>query len=225
MIIYSPYILSNAQIGLLSCALFDIQLKPFKFRLHPRLKENWFQFWKTPVFWIPSLMFFLVLVGTFYSADFRYSFERLQLKIPFLALPFAFFCLPRLSKRGYLGLFCFLVTILFLTNIGIGANYLLNFEEINEAIAQGKPIPTPRNHIRYSLLLSLGILAGIVLSYKRFYLRWKAETWMIAIFTLFNFIFIHILSVRSGLAVLYSSLFLGILFTACLLRREKVKPS
>ena len=212
MIIYSPYILSNAQIGLLSCALFDIQLKPFKFRFHPRLKENWFKFWKTPVFWIPSLLFFLVLVGTFYSTDFRYSFERLQLKIPFLALPFAFFCLPRLPKRGYLGLFSYLVTILFLTNLGIGANYLLNFDEINLAIEHGKPIPTPRNHVRFSLLLSLGILAGIVLTYKRFYLRWKAETWLIGIFTFFNFIFIHILSVRSGLVVLYCSLFIGILF-------------
>lgn len=211
MIIYSPYILSNAQIGLLACALFDIQLDPFRFRLHPRLKENWFKYWKTPIFWVPSLLFFIVLVGAFYSTDFRYSFERIQLKIPFLATTFAFFCLPRLSRRAYSGLFCYLVLILFLTNLGIGGHYLLNFEEINQMLELGQAIPTPRNHIRYSLLLSLGILAGIVLCYQRFYLRWKAETWLIGAFTAFNFVFIHILSVRSGLVVLYCSLFLGIL--------------
>jgi len=210
MIIYSPYILSNAQIGLLACALFDIQLDPFRFRLHPRLKENWFKFWKTPLFWAPSLLFFIVLVGALYSTDFRYSFERLQLKLPFLVLIFAFFCLPRLTRRSYFGLFYYLVILLFLTNLGIGANYLLHFEEVNAAIEMGQPIPTPRNHIRYSLLLGLGVLSGFILVYKNFHFRWKAERWMLAAFSLFNFIFIHILSVRSGLAVMYCSLFIWV---------------
>ena len=206
MIIYSPYILSNAQIGLLACAVFDIQLKPFKVRLHPKLVQNWFAFWKTPVFWAPSVLFIMVLVGALYSTDIFYGFERFVLKLPFFGLLFAFFCLPRLTKRSYMGLFYYLVILLFLTNLGIGANYLLHFEEINQALEMGQPIPTPRNHVRYSLLLGLGILSGFFLVYKNFYFRSKAERWMIAGFTLFNFVFIHILSVRSGLAVMYCSL-------------------
>ncbi len=206
MIIYSPYILSNAQIGLLACAVFDIQLKPFKVRLHPRLVQNWFAFWKTPVFWAPSVLFIMVLVGALYSSDIFYGFERFVLKLPFFGLLFAFFCLPRLTRRGYMGLFYYLVILLFLTNLGIGANYLLHFEEINQALEMGQPIPTPRNHIRYSLLLGLGILSGFVLVHKNFYFRSQAERWMIAGFTIFNFVFIHILSVRSGLAVMYCSL-------------------
>lgn len=206
MIIYSPYILSNAQIGLLSCAVFDIQLKPFKIRLHPKLVENWFAFWKTPVFWAPSVLFIMVLVGALYSTDIFYGFERFVLKLPFFGLLFAFFCLPRLSRKAYMGLFYFLTILLFLTNLGIGANYLLHYEEINKGLEMGQHIPTPRNHVRYSLLLGLGILSGFMLVYKNFYFRWKAERWMIAAFTTFNFIFIHILSVRSGLAVMYCSL-------------------
>ena len=206
MIIYSPYILSNAQIGLLACAVFDIQLKPFKVRLHPKLLENWFAFWKNPVFWAPSVLFIMVLVGALYSTDIFYGFERFVLKLPFFGLLFAFFCLPRLTERAYHGLFYYLVILLFLTNLGIGAHYLLHFEEVNQALEMGQPIPTPRNHVRYSLLLGLGILSGFVLVYKNFYFRSKAERWMIAGFTIFNFVFIHILSVRSGLAVMYCSL-------------------
>ena len=206
MIIYSPYILSNAQIGLLACAVFDIQFKPFKVRLHPKLLENWFAFWKNPVFWAPSVLFIMVLVGALYSTDIFYGFERFVLKLPFFGLLFAFFCLPRLTKRGYHGLFYYLVILLFLTNLGIGGNYLLHFEEINKGIEMGQAIPTPRNHVRYSLLLGLGILSGFILVYKNFYFRWKWERWLLAAFTACNFIFIHILSVRSGLAVMYCSL-------------------
>ena len=211
MIIYSPYILSNAQIGLLALALFDVQLRPFKFGLHPKLKENWLGFWKSPIFWMPSLMLLLVLVGFLYSTDINYGFERLVLKLPFLGLPFAFYCLPRLSKRAYMGLFYFLIVILFITNVGIGINYLLHFDAINEGLLAGRPIPTPRNHVRYSLLLSMGIAAGGILYYHKFYLKCPSEKWLILCITLFNFAFIHVLSVRSGLVILYSSLLLGML--------------
>ncbi len=211
MIIYSPFVLSNALIGLLSLALFDIQLYPFRISFHPRLRENWRGFWKTAVFWVPSLLFFIVLIGCLYSTDFDYGWERIRLKVPFLVLPFAFYSLPRLRQRSYYGLFYFLVVVLFLTNIGIGINYLLHFEEINEGLQLGRSIPTPRNHIRYSLLLCIGVLAGFILFYQRFHIRHKWESWLILGLTMFNFIFIHILSVRSGLMVLYCSMILGVI--------------
>ena len=211
MIIYSPYILSNAQIGLLVLALFDVQLSPFKLGLHPKLKENWFGFWRTPVFWVPSLMLFLVLVGFLYSTDINYGFERLVLKLPFLGLPFAFYCLPRLNKRAYMGLFYFLIVLLFISNIGIGIHYLHHFDAINEGLIYGRPIPTPRNHVRYSLLLNLAIVAGAILLYSRYYFVKSSEKWLILFITLFNFGFLHVLAVRSGLLILYISLVLGVL--------------
>jgi len=219
MIIYSPYILSNALIGLICCALFDIQLEPFRLRFHPQLKTNLSAFWKSRTFWITTLIFFITLISSLYSTDLDYITNRLRLKIPFLIIPFTFFALPRLTKRSYQGLFYFLVTILFLTNLGIGANYLLHFEEINTNIALGQPIPVPRNHVRYSLLLAIGILAGMILTYRKFYIRYTFERWLIAAMTLCNFIFIHILSVRSGLIVLYITMLVGCL-TLIFLQRK-----
>jgi O-antigen ligase len=219
MIIYSPYILSNALIGLICCALFDIQLDPFRLRFHPKLKTNLSIFWKSRAFWITTLIFFITLISSLYSTDVDYIANRLRLKIPFLIIPFTFFALPRLTLRSYQGLFYFLVVILFLTNLGIGANYLLHFEEINRGITLGQPIPVPRNHVRFSLLLAVGILAGMILIYRKFYLRYSIERWLIAAMTLFNFIFIHILSVRSGLMVLYITMLVGCLALIFLQRK------
>jgi len=209
MIIYSPFGLTIALLGLISLALFDIQKTPFKLGLHPQLGTNMKRFWQNPKYWITSLMFFIVLISVLYSTDWDYSAGRLKLKISFLVLPFAFYALPRLSRQAYQGFFYCLVVVLFLTNLMLGANYLLHFEEINQNMALGQPMPTFRNHVRYSLLLGVGILSGMVLVYRKFYFKYTFETWMIAAMTLFNFIFIHILSVRSGLAVLYFTIFLG----------------
>lgn len=210
MIIYSPYVLSNALIGLICLSLFDVQLKPFRFGWHPDLLSNWKGFWRAPAFWMTSLIFFAVLLTCLYSSDMQYGLQRLRLKIPFLVMPFVFFALPRLSRRAYQGLFYFLIIILGLTNLGIGANYLLHYEEVNALIVQGHHIPTPRNHIRYSLLLALGVLFGLVLFFKKFHLRYSWERWLILAITIFNFVFIHILSVRSGIAVLYATLMIGV---------------
>ncbi len=219
MIIYSPFGLTIALLGLISLALFDIQKTPFKLRLHPQLRSNWFGFWRAPSHWMTSLMFFIVLLSVLYSTDWDYSAGRLKLKISFLVLPFVFYSLPRLSSRAYQGLFYCLVIVLFLTNLMLGANYLLNFEEINKNIALGQPMPTFRNHVRYSLLLGVGILSGLVLVYRRFSFKYTFEVWMIAAMTLFNFIFIHILSVRSGLAVLYITILIGCFALVFLQRR------
>jgi len=196
-----------------------LSLDPFRLRLHPKLKTNLSAFWGSPSFWITTLIFFIVLISSVYSTDLNYIGQRLRLKIPFLIIPFTFYILPRLTLRSYQGLFYYLVTILFLTNLGIGANYLIHFEEINQSLALGHPIPVPRNHVRFSLLLAVGILAGMILTYRKFYLRYTYERWFIAVMTLGNFIFIHILSVRSGLMVLYITMLVGCLALILLQRK------
>ena len=67
-------------------------------------------------------------------------------------------------------------------------------------------MPTPRNHIRFSLTLALGIIAGAYLYWEKFYLKYRWEPKMILGVTAFLFVFIHLLSVRSGLACLYMAI-------------------
>ena len=209
-LIYSPFVLTLGMIGLLLTAVLDrkdvAQTGKSKFAFRKDLKIHWKQFLKEPVYWIVMLFFLLPLIGGFYSADMDYLFRRLKLKLPCLLLPFAFFILPKIERRQYLGLYYYLVVILSISCVGIGVNYLLHFDAINEALLKGQAMPVPRNHIRYSLMMAIGILAGIYLYREKFVWKYPWERSLILGLTIFLFIFIHILSVRSGLAVLYISL-------------------
>ncbi|MEL7020442.1 MAG: O-antigen ligase family protein, partial [Bacteroidota bacterium] len=149
-----------------------------------------------------------------------YWMERLRLKLPFLLLPFAFYQLHNIIQKHnighrygqshhsfYDGVLYVLLLLMTVSCIGIGVHYWLNFEEINLAIQQGRAIPTPRNHIRFSLLLAISIISGGYLYAKKYIYRFDWERTLIACCTTFLFIFIHILSVRSGLLALYMALF------------------
>ena len=208
-LIYSPFVLSVGMILICVMAVFDIweaESGKLKFGLNKSLKNNFQQFLQAPQYWILSFFFLIVFVGGLYNEDWTYWLERLRIKVPFLLLPFAFFSLPTFRKKDYLGLYYFLVILLFFTSIGIGINYLMNFEAINESILKGHAVPVPRNHIRYSLMMAIGIIAGAYLYKEKFKLRYDWERPLIAFMTLFLFLFIHVLAVRSGLLVLYFSL-------------------
>jgi len=208
-LIYSPFVLSVGMILICVMAVFDIWEESdgkLKFGLNKSIKSNFQQFLQSPQYWIISCFFLIVLAGGLYNEDWTYWLERLRIKVPFLLLPFAFFSLPAFRKKDYLGLYYFLVLLLFFTCIGIGFNYLMNFEVINESILKGHAVPVPRNHIRYSLMMAIGIIAGAYLYIEKFKLRYDWERAFIGFMTLFLFLFIHVLAVRSGLLVLYFSL-------------------
>lgn len=207
-LIYSPFLLSLSMIGLLVTSLFNLKAgSKVSLGFNSILKQGFQNLVTHKNFSVITLFFFLVLFSGVLTEDSDYWLERLRLKLPFLFLPFAFVNLPAFSRREYQGLFYFLLMVLFFTCIGIGVNYGLHFEAINESILHGKPIPTPRHHIRFSLLLALGIIGGIFLIKEQVYCKRKWEKQVIIGMNLFLFVFIHILSVRSGLMVLYASFF------------------
>ncbi len=158
-----------------------------------------------PSFAVLLLFFGLVLFWCWPVEDANFLLERLRIKLPFLLLPLTFLALPRVTERQLDLLLYFMLLLFVLTSFGIIAYYLQHFQELNLLIKQGHHIPTPRNHIRYSLLLALAIVGGYLLWEKGFYLRSKSERRWILGATVFLFFFIHLLSVKSGLLVLYSA--------------------
>lgn len=107
-----------------------------------------------------AIPFLLVLVSTLWSSDLGYTLERLRIKLPFLVLPWALAGIPRLNRREYNYLLYFLVALMVVACMYVGLNYLMHFQEINNMISKGKSIPTPSNHIRFSLVLGFAILSG-----------------------------------------------------------------
>jgi len=164
----------------------------------------------------PELTVFLLLLAVpamsgLWSDDDRYWLERVRVRLPFLVLPWAFANLPPLGERRHRLLLYNLVWALVVMCIGVVVNFFLHRPEIMQAMYQGRPMPVPRNHIRFSLMVATAVLAGAWLWQQRFVWRYVWERHALGFAVLFLFGFAHFLAVRSGLAALYAALlFLGV---------------
>jgi O-antigen ligase len=209
--VYSPFLLSVAMIGYGVIAFFS--LKGWRPAFKPDLLKNFRFYLSDKAYLAISIGFFLVLLSGFFTepGNFGYWGERIRLKIAFLLLPLAFASIKPISDRSFKVIMYSFVGILFFSCIGIGIHYLLNFDEINRLLNQGHPMPTPRNHIRFSLLLAYSIFAAFYLYKKDFYFKYKWERTLLFGVTGFLFVFLHLLSVRSGLAAFYLTAFILIL--------------
>lgn len=152
-----------------------------------------------------SLIFFIYLLSAINSTeDKAFLLERIRLKIPFLALPVAFTVFKNKisEKQLYSFLYLFLLLVV-LTSVIISFSFYKNFSGILNAYKEGRVIDTPFNHIRYSLMVSFGIVTGFYLFTKKFYLRYQIERWLILAGTIFLIYFLHLIAVRSGIVAIY----------------------
>jgi O-antigen ligase len=203
-LIYSKFLLTIGMILLVLTSLLNIRIEErINVVLNPEIKNIFQKIWSRKDILVGTLFFLIILFSGIYSTDLGYLGERLRIKLPFLLLPLAFIVIPPFSERQYLSLFYFLILVVGLSAMPVGINYWLDYEQIHENMQKGQPIPTPMNHIRYSLLIAFSILSGATLWWKGFFLKYKQERYVIAGITTVLFFFIHLLSVRSGLLVLY----------------------
>lgn len=157
----------------------------------------------TPSLALLLLLLFVPAMSYYWSDDTAYWLQRTQVRLPFLVLPWAFANLPALTRRQMQLVLYVLVWSLVLICLGALANLALHFDVLVAGIGRGDPIPVPRSHIRFSLILATGIVAGGWLWSEGFYWRRPWERRLLAVAVVFLFVFIHILSVRSGIAGLY----------------------
>lgn len=217
-LVYSPYLLSVSMFGIIS--LLFLEPDP-RFRLGVTGWKRAFAGLKRyPALGATALFFLIVLWGGLYSSDMGYWLERLRIKVPLLALPLAVAALPPLSQKQLGALLAVWVSILVFTSIGVGMNYALNFAHIQELLKQGQSVPVPVNHVRFSLMMAVGVVSALWLYMNRILLTGTtAERNLIGVMGIFLFLFMHLLAVRSGLAVLYLSL--GILAIRIAWKRRK----
>ncbi len=165
--------------------------------------------WHQPTFLLMSLLF-LVPATSYFWSDYLPGWRNFtRIRLPFLFLPWAFANMPPLSGRQMKTVLFLLLITMVVICIGVGINFAIHYTQMVEDLKHGRPIPVPRNHIRFSLTLACAIFSGAWLFMQNFYIRFKWERYIQAICVLFLFGFIHLLSVRSGIAALYA----GLVFT------------
>lgn len=218
--VVSPFLLSISMWGLAAAALWQsaeqlkIQGKIAGFRPF----TTWWQaivysfqtLWKNRPLCLMSLLLLVPALSIGWSDDLAYWLRVTRVRIPFFVMPWAFANLPALNRREHHLILYLLVWFMVLMCLGVGVNFLLHYDAIITGLGKGQPVPVPREHVRFSLVLATAILSGGWLWKEHFFLKFEWERRALLAAVAFMFLFIHILSVRGGIAVLYSAIFFSI---------------
>jgi O-antigen ligase len=196
--IFSPFLQSFTLLLLGGIALF------YFFVETKDKKVFWNVYQRKLDYWVLGFIFLEVALGVFVAVDWDYMLERIRLRVPFIGLPFAFFLLPSLSLVCYKNWWLAVILVIDIVAVGVIVYYFNHQQDIQLLLEQGKAIPTPANHIRYALLQVVAFCASVYWGWlhrghsiqPRITLFFKASS-------IFLFVFIHFLAVRSGLFSLY----------------------
>lgn len=158
-------------------------------------------------------VFVFYLISGLYSDNMNYWAERLQIKLPYILLPLSFAAFTLSKETLNRILYFFFITVL-LGAIGCLINFALHYEEILQSYLHAKTMPTPFEvgHIRFSLMSAFSVFIGWILYRDRFYIKWEWERYVLLIGSIILFVFLHVLSVRSGLLALYAGVFVYVFF-------------
>ncbi len=222
----SPFLLSVGMWGLAAAALWNIADNlPDKPRFSSlltwirALAVSFRNLYRQKPLLLVSLLLLAPALSLLWSDDWGYWLRVTRVRLPFLVLPLTFASLPELPERRYKLALYILVWFMVLLCIGAGVNFMLHYDEILTGLGRGQPVPVPRQHVRFSLILATTIMAGGWLWKDRFTVKYHWERGLLGGAVIFLFLFIHVLSVRGGLAVLYAALLFTIVWYVVRTRR------
>ncbi|RPD49912.1 O-antigen ligase domain-containing protein [Hymenobacter sediminis] len=157
-------------------------------------------------------IYFLNLSSGLLTSDANWNeFERdVVLQLPFLILPLAFWLLPPLPAVYLRNIWLTLIGAAAIAALLSAVNYALHFEQINELYLHSKVMPTEPDHIRFSLIITLAIAAGILLIVQKNVVGRMQSLLVLVLIVLA--LYLHMLAVRSGLMAFYSLGVLGFLW-------------
>jgi len=178
------------------------------------------KFLQTPLLAGLSLLFFIPFVSGLWCTDTSEWLDVVIRKLPFLLLPLAFAGDWQLKEKDWrLISYCFIVFTLLACCQSL-VMYLREAGSINESYLRAKTIPVPPDgdHVRFSWLVWIAIMISVLLSET---VAGPKRWWLIAA-AIFLAAYLHILSARTGLAMLYLSAACYALFKAKRRPRQSV---
>lgn len=109
---------------------------------------------KNPVVAVLTAVYFMHLVGGFYSTDFNYFFKDVRIKLPILLLPVIIFTSPKISQKQFetiLSIFVLAVLTSSIISIGVLLDVLPHKNKVKDI----RDISVFVSHIRLSLFVCL----------------------------------------------------------------------
>ena len=207
-LIYSRFMVSVSMMALTLWAFYEIKAQP-ELSLRSFIKDYSFSGL--------VLVFIAILLSGINSENQEQWLLQIKLKLPFLFLPLAFYAFRSLiDQKMHKWIHYAFIATAFISTFGVFANFFLDMESITNSIGKGKSIPTPLDHIHYSIMLSYAVISSAIFFILETERRIK---WSLLIVCLYLFGFMHFLSVRTGLALSYVGL--GMVLLWYVIRNKK----
>jgi O-antigen ligase len=201
--------------GLLSIAMIALLLNA----LHPaRIRVCWTYFRQSPFALSCLLLFLVYFVSGFWSSDTSNWLGMLQIKLPFIFMPFAMFSLP-LQQVRYRKLVLFAMLFVLLMGMLYGYSYLLTDPKY---LSQQRHLPSPLegDYIRFTIALVLGLQFVVYLLLERSVFHLKRYTkYLLAGWALVTILYIHLQAAKTGLLGFY--LVVGVYLLFAFLKGKK----
>jgi O-antigen ligase len=158
------------------------------------------------------VLFFLSSAASFlYSQNTDEASRKLILKLPILCFPLVFNALKKTESKHFASIVLIGLYAMYLPALVSVYNYISNKTLFDQLILESKPLPIEFGygiyHIQFSILLAISVVLGVyVLLHRKSWDLSALNKTFIGIISLLNFIFLHILSARTGLLALYFGL-------------------
>ncbi|MGI4821765.1 MAG: O-antigen ligase family protein [Janthinobacterium lividum] len=146
--------------------------------------------------------------------------QDLVLQLPFVLLPISFLLLPNWQTWQVRRIWLLLLGVCLIAAAAATLNYVLHNKEIEQLYLESKVMPTEPDHIRFSLLISIAVIAGANLVCAGELARWQRVVVLATVLLLF--LFQHLLAVRSGIVTMYVAGLAGLLWLGWYQKKRKV---
>ena len=157
------------------------------------------------------LFFLSSAVSYFYSENTGEAVRKLILKLPILCFPLVLMAIKKTEAKQVASMVLIGLYAMYLPAAVSVYNYWSNKRLFDQLILESKPLPIEFGygiyHIQFSVVLAISVVLGVYMLLNR--RRWELsqfKTFTIALFSTINFLFLHILSARTGLLALYIGL-------------------
>lgn len=156
------------------------------------------------------LVFVAILLSGINSEDQQQWLLQLKLKLPFLFLPVAFYVFKsQIDQKLHKWIHLAFIATAFFSSFHVVGTFLMDKEAIIDGLGRGKSIPTPLDHIHYSIMVAYAVVASAILAILE---SSKKRQWALFLVSAYLFAFMHFLSVRTGLVLSYAGIALTLIW-------------
>jgi len=175
--------------------------------VHKNVFQQLLSFFRSPLLLGMSLLFFIPFISGLWSSNTNEWSDVMRIKLPLLFLSIAFAGSWQLTKKQWQIIATVFLLILFISTCWSLVQYLQTMASVHQGYLKAKVFQTPlqNDHVRYSWLVSVGVLLCLLLLNETS----KKVKILLVITAIWFAVYLHILSARTGLGSFYICLFIS----------------